>query len=220
MFRRSPRAAMLWLAALIVAALTAFTVIASVSSLRHQDQAFGAIHSVLVARHDLPVGTPVTTTDLSTKKIRGESPQPDTMTRTQDAVGLIVRAPMLAGDLVTARHLAARTRGEMSNVVPNGSRAVRLVVEHAVRPAVGDVVDVLATFDPATLADGGDPTVVVAPGVTVVAVDSTAASGDSVGITVLVTPAQASRLAFSASTGTITIALAPPEAARAAQATR
>lgn len=217
MFRRSPRAAMLWLAALVVAALTASTVIASVSSLRHQDQAFGAIHSVLVARRDLPVGTRVTKTDLSARKIRGESPQPDTVTRAQGAVGLIVRAPMLAGDLVTARHLAARHRGEMSNVVPNGSRAVRLVVEHAVRPAVGDVVDVLATFDPATLADGGEPTVAIAPGVTVVAVDANAASDDSVGITVLVTPVQASRLAFSASTGTISIALAPPEAAQAAR---
>ena len=71
MFRRSPRAAMLWLAALVVAALTAYTVIASVSSLRHQDQAFGAIHSVLVARHDLAVGTPIVSTDLTTKKLRG-----------------------------------------------------------------------------------------------------------------------------------------------------
>ena len=216
MFRRSPRAAMLWLAALVVAALTASTVIASVSSLRHQDQAFGAIHSVLVARHDLPVGTPIASTDLGTRKIRGESPRSDTITRAHDAVGMIVRAPMLAGDLVTARHLAPRRRGEMSNVVPNGQRAVRLVVEHAVRPAVGDVVDVLATFDPATLADGGEPTVVVAAGVAVVAADANAASADSVGITVLVTPAQASRLAFSSSTGTISIALAPPEAARGA----
>ncbi len=216
MFRRSPRATMLWLAALVVAALTAYTVIASVSSLRHQDQAFGAIHSVLVARHDLAVGTPIASADLSTRQLRGQAPQSDTITRTADAVGLIVRAPMLAGDLVTARHLVPRRRGEMSNVVPNGQRAVRLVVEHAVRPAVGDVIDVLATFDPATLADGGDPTVVIAPGVTVVAVDANAASGDSVGITVLVTPAQASRLAFSASTGTISIALAPPEAAHAA----
>ena len=89
MFRRSPRAAMLWLAALIVAALTAFTVIASVSSLRHQDQAFGAIHSVLIARHDLPIGTPVTSTDLSTKKIRGEAPQRDTITRTRDRKSVV-----------------------------------------------------------------------------------------------------------------------------------
>ncbi len=216
MFRRSPRAAMLWLAALVVAALTAYTVIASVSSLRHQDQAFGTIHSVLVAGHDLAIGTPIASTDLSTRKIRGESPRSDTITRARDAVGLIVRAPMLAGDLVTARHLVPRRRGVMSNVVPNGQRAVRLVVEHAVRPAVGDVIDVLATFDPATLADGGDPTVVIAPGVSVVAVDETAATGDSAGITVLVTPSQASRLAFSASTGTISISLAPPEAAHAA----
>ncbi len=214
MFRRSPRAGLLGLAALVVAVLTASTVIASVSSLRHQDQAFGQIHSIVVARRDLPIGTRIAAADLGARKLRGEPPVPDTMTRRSHALGRIVRAPMLAGDLVTARHLAAGRRGALSAVVPAGRRAVRLVVDHSIRPAVGDVVDVLATFDPATLADGGDPTVVVAPAVSVLTVDAGTAGTDAVGITVLVTPTQASRLAFSASTGTISIALAPPEAAR------
>ena len=214
MFRRSPRTAALWLAALIVAIATAVTVISSMSSLRHQDEAFGQIQTIIVARRDLPVGTRVAASDLANRHLRGEPPERDTITRPDGAVGRIVRAPMLRGDLLTARHLTVSRRGALSDVVPNGQRAVRLVIEHGVRPSVGDVIDVLATFDPATLGDGGDPTVLIAPAVSVLAVDSVPASGDTVGITVLVTPRQTSRLAFSASTGTISIALAPPEAAR------
>jgi hypothetical protein len=38
-------------------------------------------------------------------------------------------------------------------------------------------------------------------------------AGDAVAITVIVTPGQARRLAFSMSAGTLAVALAPPEAA-------
>ena len=95
--------------------------------------------------------------------------------------------------------------------MPAGQRAVRLVVEHGLRPDVGDLVDVLATFDPETIGDG-DPTIVIAPAVTVVAVDAAADTGDTVAVTVLVTPRQSTRLAFAAAAGTIGLALAPPEA--------
>ena len=213
MFRRSPRTALLWAAAALVATVTATTVIDSVSSLRHQDSTFGRLHALVVARRDLPVGTRVTAADLAKRGLRGDAPQPDTITRPADAVGRIVRSPLLRGDTITARHLAQSARGALSAVVPADHRAVRLVIEHGLRPAVGDIIDVFATFDPATLGDAGDPTVVVAPAVPVLAVDAVPASGDTVGITVLVSPHQASRLAFSASTGTISIALAPPEAA-------
>jgi len=91
---------------------------------------------------------------------------------------------------------------------------VRLVVEHGLRPAVGDLVDVLATFDPETIGDG-DPTIVVAPAVTVLAVDDATDAGDTVAVTVLVTPHQSTRLAFAAAAGTISLALAPPESAPA-----
>ena len=212
MFRRSPRAALLWIGAALVAVVTAITVIGSVSSLRHQDSAFGRLHSLVVARRDLPVGTRVAGGDLTARRVRGEAPAPDTITQASDAVGRTVRSPLLRGDAFTARHLAPGRRSALSGIVPTGHRAVRLVIEHGLRPAVGDVVDVLATFDPATLGDGGDPTVLIAPAVPVLAVDAAAASGDTVGVTVLVTPRQASRLAFSASTGTLSLALAPPEA--------
>ena len=213
MFRRSPRAALLWAAALVVAALTAVTVANSVTSLRHQDSAYGSIHTVVVARRDLPIGVRVAPADLGIRRVRGEAPAADTLTRSARAVGRIVRAPLLRGDVLTARHLTSSARGAWSGIVPVGHRAVRVVTEHGVRPTVGDVVDVLATFDPATLTDGGDPTVVVAPAAPVLAVDATTGGSDTVGITLLVTSAQASRIAFSTAAGTVSIARAPPEAA-------
>jgi Flp pilus assembly protein CpaB len=213
MFRRSPRAALLWAGAFLVAGVTAAIVISSISSLRHQDSAYGRLHSIVIARRDLPLGTRIGTADLTTRRLRGESPATDTVTQTSVAIGRVVRAPMLEGDAVTARHLTSRRRGTWSDVVPIDHRAVRVVVEHGVRPSIGDVVDVLATFDPATLADGGDPTIVVAPAAPVLAVDEVTGGSDTVGVTVLVTTRQASRLAFSAATGSVSLALAPPEAA-------
>jgi Flp pilus assembly protein CpaB len=211
MFRRSPRAALAWAAAAVVAAVTAATVVSLLTSLRHQDQAFGALHPVAVARRDLAVGTRVTAADLTRRRIRGEAPEPDALT-TRQAVGRVVRVPMLRGATVTARHLVRTARDGLGGAVPPGQRAVRLVVEHGLRPQVGDLVDVMATFDPETLGDSDDPTIVLAPAVTVVAVDTTGDGGDTVAVTVLVTPHQAIRVAFATVAGTISLALAPPEA--------
>lgn len=213
MFRRSPRAALFAAAAALVAVLTAALVASSLASLRRQDETFGRLHPLVVAARDLPVGTTVTRRDLALRRVRGEAPAPDTLTRPVGALGRVVRVPVLGGTPVTTRHLAPPDRTGLGGVVPPGRRAVRLVVEHGLRPAVGDLVDVLATFDPATLADGGDPTVVVAAAVPVVGVAEPASSGDSVAVTVLVTSTQARRVAFSTSAGTVALALAPPEAA-------
>ncbi len=213
MFRRSPRTALFAAAAALVAIVTAALVVSSLASLRRQDETFGRLHPLVVAARDLPVGTTVTRRDLALRRVRGDSPAPDTFARPGRALGRVVRVPVLGGAPVTTRHLAAADRPGLGGVVPAGRRAVRLVVEHGLRPTLGDLVDVLATFDPATLADGGEPTVVVAPAVPVVGVDEPDGSGDTVAVTVLVTPAQARRVAFSTSAGTVAIALAPPEAA-------
>ena len=213
MLRRSPRTAAAWAAAAVVAVVTAATVVGLLSSLRHQDEAYGALHPVAVARHDLAVGTRVTASDLTERRIRGEAPERDALTAPQ-AVGRVVRVPLLRGATVTARHLTVTARTGLGGVVPAGQRAVRLVVEHGLRPAVGDLVDVLATFDPETIGDG-DPTIVIAPAVTVVAVDAGTDTGDTVAVTVLVTPHQSTRLAFAAAAGTVSLALAPPESAAA-----
>ena len=211
MLRRSPRTALAWTAAAVVAVVTATTVVSLLTSLRHQDEAYGAVHPVAVARRDLAVGTRVTAADLTGRRIRGEAPEADALTESQ-AAGRVVRVPLLRGATVTARHLTPTGRDGLGGVVPAGRRAVRLVVEHGLRPAVGDHVDVLATFDPDTIGDG-EPTIVVAPAVTVLAVDTPADVSDTVAVTVLVTPHQSTRLAFAAAAGTISLALAPPESA-------
>ena len=218
MFRRSPRAVLLWTAAVLVAVVTAVLVAGTLSSLRHQDAAYGRLHPVLVARRDLPVGTRVHRADVSVRRVRGEAPAADPLTAAARAAGRVVRVPVLRGSVLTARHLAAPGRTGTGATVPAGRRAVRLVVEHGLRPAPGDLVDVLATFDPQTLGDDQDPTVLVAAAVPVLAVDDRAGTSDTVGVTVLVTPRQAGRLAFSSAAGTIALALAPPEAAAVAAA--
>jgi Flp pilus assembly protein CpaB len=212
MLRRSPRTAAAWAAAAVVAVVTAAIVVGILGSLRHQDEAFGALHPVAVARHDLVVGTRVTAADLAVRRIRGEAPEGDALTEAQ-AVGRVVRVPLVRGATVTARHVVASARDGLGGVVPAGRRAMRLVVEHGLRPHVGDVVDVLATFDPETLGDSEDPTIVLAPAVPVVAVGTGGDTGDTVAVTVLVTPHQSTRLAFASVAGTIGLALAPPEAA-------
>ena len=213
MFRRSPRTALFAVAAAVVAIATAALVFSSLSSLRRQDETYGRLHPLVVAARDLPVGSAVTRRDVAVRRQRGDAPAPDVVTRPSLAIGRVVRVPVLSGTPVTARHLAPADRPGLAGVVPAGRRAVRLVVEHGLRPAVGDLVDVLATFDPATLGDGGDPTILVAAAVPVVRVEEPAGSSDTVAVTVLTTPAQARRLAFSAASATVSLDLAPPEAA-------
>ena len=154
MLRRSPRTALAWAAAAVVAVVTAATVVSLLTSLRHQDEAYGALHPVAVARHDLAVGTRVDAGRPHPPPDPGRGARAPTRSPRPQAVGRVVRVPLLRGATVTARHLAATGRDGLGGVVPAGRRAVRLVVEHGLRPAVGDLVDVLATFDPETIGDG------------------------------------------------------------------
>ena len=223
MLRRSPRAVLLWTAAALVSLATAFAVGNTLVSLRHQDQEFGRVQVVVVAAHDLELGTTVRSADLRTRRVRGTR-EPGALDATADAVGHVVAVPVLNGAVLTVRHLAPRTRDGRDGVVPAGMRAMRVVLEHTTRPAPGDTVDLLATFDPAVVGPGADPTIAVAEAVTVVAVDAAGSSetgaetGSALGVTVLVRPEQARRLAFAAATGTLALSVAPPEAARVSSA--
>ncbi len=210
MFRRSPRAALLWAGALIVTLATTLLVVDALASLRHQDATYGRLRSVVITRRDLTLGERVDAQDLTVRRVRGDIP-PGLADATQ-AVGRIVRVPLLAGAPVSKRHLVARDRGPTSGVLPAGMRAIRVVIEHGPQPAVGDVVDLLATFDPQILGSDDDPTIVVAAAVPVLKVDPPDPQ-DSVAITVMVSPHQSRRIAFSTTAGVMGLALAPPEAA-------
>lgn len=214
MLRRSPRAVPLWAAAAIVAVATAAYVANLLVSLRHQDQAYGRAHPVVVARRDLALGARVRAADLAERRVRGDRPA-GALADPGDAVGEVVRVPVLRGTPVTARHLTTGRRDGRDGTVPAGLRSMRIEVEGAVRPRAGDPVDVYATFDPQTVGSDVEPTLTVAAAVPVVATDAGAAStggAATVGITVLVTPVEAKRLAFATAAGTLAIAIAPPEA--------
>jgi pilus assembly protein CpaB len=218
MLRRSPRAVLLWTAAVIVALVTAGYVANILVSLRHQDEAFGRVHTVLVAARDLPLGRRVHAGDVADRRVRGESLEPGSVASRAGAVGRVVAVPLLRGAVVTRRNLAAHRRDGRDGTVPAGLRSMRVVIEGGVRPHTGDPVDIYATFDPQTVGDDAEPTLTVAHAVPVIAVDSDDGStadghGASIGVTVLVSPDEARRLAFATAAGTLAIAIAPPESA-------
>ena len=131
------------------------------------------------------------------------------------AVGRIVAVPLLRDDVVRAAHLTAAERSGLDGVVPFDRRAVHVVMKDGFRPPRGAVVDVLASFDPASLVDAGarGRAAIVASGAQVLALDDPAQSGGpaGTGVTLLVTVAEAPAVAFAAANGDVTVALAPPE---------
>jgi Flp pilus assembly protein CpaB len=105
-------------------------------------------------------------------------------------------------------------------VVAPGERAVRVVGTDGLRPDPGSVVDVLATLADRDVAGSVEPTVVVAHAARVVSVDARpsrdegdAGANQRVGVVVLVTAAEASRIADAVARGALMLALDPPEAA-------
>ena len=134
MLRRSPRTALAWAAAAVVAVVTAATVVSLLASLRHQDEAYGALHPV-VGRPPRPHrrhardGRPTSTR----RRIRGEAPEADALTAAAGRRPGRARpaAPRRDGHRPPPRR---HRRDGLGGVVPAGRRAVRLVVEHGLRP--------------------------------------------------------------------------------------
>lgn len=221
MRRYSPRAALLWAVAVVVAVATAISVAGTLASLHRRERALGREAAVLVAAHDLVRGAVVRASDITVRRWRGRPPEPAALGAPEDAVGRVVDVTLLRGSVVTRRHLTASRRDGRDGTVPRDRRAMRLVTEGGVHPSPGDAVDVLATFDPTIVGPDAEPTLVVARAVPVVSVDDgrgapAARSGgglraDTVGVTLLVDTADAPKLAFAAAAGTVDLAVVPPE---------
>lgn len=225
MLRRSPRAALLWAAAAVVTIVTATSVAGTLASLHRQDRDYGKVRAIVVARHDLTLGTVVGSNDVTTVRLRGQALPARSLGRPEDALGRVVSVPVVRGSIVTERNLAARTRDGRDGVVPPGRRAMRIVVSDGLQPRAGDVVDVYVTFATNAVPESVDPTLTVASHVPVVDVDGagettdgdTGARAQRIGVTLLVPADDAKRLAFAAATGTIALAATPPEDAATAR---
>ncbi|MGZ8752999.1 MAG: Flp pilus assembly protein CpaB [Acidimicrobiia bacterium] len=213
MLRRSPRAAMLWCAALVVAVVTALWVGGTLASLHRQDTRYGRVVAFAVARRDLPVGRVVADTDLSMAHARGGA-RPSGALDASTALGRVLVVAVLRGQAVTARHLAAKGRDGHDGVVAPGHRAMRVTVADTPRLRVGDHVDVYVTFDPGQVAADTDPTRTVADAVPVLALDrrdDRAGAESTTGVTLMVDVDEALRLAYSGANGVLALALVPPE---------
>jgi Flp pilus assembly protein CpaB len=214
--RRSPRVLLAWAAAVVVMLLTVQVVASDLGSLHRRARSLGADVAIVLAARDLPLGVTLSAADLRVVRRPASTSTPDAVRDPALAIGRVVAVALLRDDVVGARHLVTRTGG----IVPEGKRAVHVVVTDGFQPPQGSVVDVLATYDPALGSDAG-PTTAVEPGrATVVArgahvLTAAAEPGDRAGsgVTLVVTEAEARAVAYAASVGEVALALAPAQSA-------
>jgi Flp pilus assembly protein CpaB len=224
---RSPRALALRVGAVIVTVTTAAVVASDLAKLHRRANDLGPERSVVVARHGLRLGTTLTVDDVRVRSVHSSQVPPRVLRDVRHAVGRVITVPVVRDGFVAAANLAPRHRSGLDGALPEGTRAVRVVVLDAVRPRVGAAVDVMASFEggvgtfDAEEAGADDlealgSATIVADGVLVLGVDTTrtAEGASALGVTLLVTPRQARDLAFAATHGVVTIALVPPEDAQ------
>ena len=226
MFRRSPRALLLWTSAVVLAFVTARIVGADLATLHRRTGDLGPEVVAAVAARDLPVGSTLGQSDVRARRVH-RSQLPPGVLAPGDVAGRVVAVPVLRDGFVVERNVAARDRTGLDAVIPAGMRVVRIVVPQPTSElhVASSHVDVLATFDSGAGVDAegeqsGDPTVVVARGALVVDTDD----GDGTvgtdattgaGVALLVTEGEALAVAYATAAGIVSVALVPPEDARA-----
>jgi Flp pilus assembly protein CpaB len=218
--RRSPRAVLLWLGAVLVAVVTAALVATDLAALHRRAHSLGKPRPVAVAARDLPLGSTIDRGDVTARLVH-RSQLPSDALSPREVEGRVVAVPVVRGAFVVDGNVAPRRRTGLDGAIPPGKRALRIVARDALRPPLGSSVDVLVTFESSDAAgSGGAPTVVAARGVVVLGTDDEPAAVEAgtgerdaagLGVTLLVTEDDAPRLAFAAAAGVVTLALVPPE---------
>jgi len=209
--RRSPRVLLAWAAAVVVMLLTIQVVASDLGTLHRRAHGLGADIAVVLAARDLPLGVTLTSADLRVVRRPATTVSPDALRDPGRAVGRVVSVALLRDDVVGARHLVTRTGG----IVPEGERAVHVLVKDGFQPPLGSVVDVLATYDPAVATGAGSPglATIVARGAHVLTASADATDTAGSGVTLVVTEAEARAVAYAASVGEVSLALGPAQSA-------
>jgi Flp pilus assembly protein CpaB len=201
--RRRPSA--YWLLAVALALLTTLVVTRAVGRAEAGAARLGGLRPAVVALATLPPGATVGPGDTEVRRLPTALVPPGAVARPPE--GAVVASTVHEGEVVLGARLAPAGTSPLAAALPPGTRGVAVPVEAAALPVeAGDVVDVLATFDP-DLADGADPTVAVARGALVVDVAAE-------GVVVAVTPGQAPRVAFAVAAGAVALAVVAPTADR------
>lgn len=198
-----------WLVAVVLAVLTGMVVSRIAAQARLLSARYGPLVPVVVAARSVELGTELAAADLTVSQVPA-SFRPDTALADEgQALAKVVLVPLEKGQVVMAAHLAPEGLRGIAALLPPGARAVAVPGGGVSVPLRrGDLVDVIATFDP-DLTGGGDPTFAVAAGALVLDVGAEAT-------TLAVAPEEAKAIAFSVANGSLTLALASPVPVRAA----
>ena len=192
-----------WLATAGLASCTALTVARFVSESQAAAARYGGTRAVAVATHPLGPGDVVTAADVRTELVPAAFVPAGAVASVAGTTGHTVVVALFPGEPVLRGHLAPGGVQGVGALLPPGTRAVAVPAgPGGGRLQRGDVLDVLATFDPAN-AGGGDPTFPVAAGALVVDVAPET-------VTVAVTPDEAAKVAFALAHGALTLAVSSP----------
>jgi Flp pilus assembly protein CpaB len=198
--RRFPAA--YWLAAFLVAALTATTVARLVGRAEAAAARYGSPRVVWVMRRPVPAGAALSADDVARRPVPAAFVPSGAVGSAVDLAGRTAVAPLARGEVVLAARLAGAGVGGVAALLPAGATALAVPVGPGTPPVRrGDRVDVLATFDAGDGPAGAEPTFAVARSAPVLAV-----SGDK-SVTVALSPEEAPRVAFAIAKATVTLAL-------------
>ena len=188
-----------WLATVVLAALTAQVVSGAVAGAERAAARYGRTRPALVVTSDVAAGSEVTGTVAEVRDVPSALVPAGAVGA--DALGRRAGVPLFAGEVVVGDRLAPVGRAAVAARLPAGTRGVGVPSgPDSVPLAPGDVVDVLATVLGAGAGGSAPPTVTVARGAVVVAVEEGAA-------TVAVPLADAPRVAYAVASGIVTLAL-------------
>ena len=192
-----------WLAVAGLAVLTATTLAHAAGRAESLAGRYGPLRPVVVAARPVEPGVALKAADVAVRRVPAGFRTDGSFSAVSQVEGRTAVIPVLAGEEVLRGHLAPDGVAGVSALLPAGTRAVAVPTGSASPPLRrGDVVDLLATFDPSTTGGHGDSTLAVALDAPVVDVGPDAA-------TVAVTPSEARAVALAVSRGAVTVALTP-----------
>ena len=207
--RRMTRSApVFWAAVAALAAVTGLTAARLVGQAEASAARYGSLRPVVVATRPVAMGAVLRPGDVAVRELPASFLPEGHVAASAEAVGRTVVVALFPGLPVVRDHLAPDGLRGVAAVLPPGTRAVTVPGGGASAPVrPGDVVDVLATFDPAMSAHAGpgaaEPTFAVAVAALVVDVGDDSA-------TVAVRPEEAKRVTFAVVQGVVTLVVAGP----------
>jgi len=188
-----------WALVALLALLTATVVGRTMGQARADAARWGSVRSVTVATNAVAAGTVVGAGDVAVRSMPAAFLPEGALGSIDDVVGHTTLLPLFRGQAVVRGALAPWGLKGIAALLPAGTRAVGVPTGTASPPLHnGDVVDVLATFDPQTA--GTEPTFAVAQAALVVDVGSESA-------TVAVSPTEANKIAYAVTHGAVSLAV-------------